>query len=270
MADNVMDAPTELDCEPTGASLRHLERFNNPINKGEEFRNITNYFLYGGWPKIIEQFFYESPVRNDSGYSPALVFPGSELAAHRIDPYPIIYPNDSALKLGDMILQTAWIRGLSPRLYFYYPAGPADANREDRINKQITVIRFIEKSKHMPLPAPTAPGIEFVDHSLLQWCAPEILINTNENDVSRGIPLSDFKTEYLDANFPEIVIEIKPELRPQLINMEITSSSLAEILDAVAYCLDATWDWVDKNKIYIAPVPGYSASVTSCIGEGCE
>ena len=53
------------------------------------------------------------------------------------------------------------------------------------------------------------------------------------------------------------MIEAKQELMNVHVPINITTRSLAELLDEIAYRLDAVWEWHNGEKIYISTMPGF-------------
>ena len=70
------------------------------------------------------------------------IFPSDELGAQRIEPVPIVH--SSGLTIGDLVLKTAWTRGLSPRLFYLESTSGTTTKRD-------TVIKFVHRHQFIPV-----------------------------------------------------------------------------------------------------------------------
>ncbi|MDX8430892.1 MAG: hypothetical protein SNF33_03695 [Candidatus Algichlamydia australiensis] len=255
-------------------SLIHLNRFQKELTT-EEYWQASQFFLHGGWSEVIKQYFYESPERSSGDdYSPVVILPGDELGARRIEPLPLVY--SEGITLSDMVLKTAWIRGLSPRL-IYFNSGQQGRDPE-------TVLKFIKRREPLPFNYSRPPELISIDRTLLSVdTAPKVLDTRNETN-SRGKKLLEIISELttpatdLPPGSSEPVpigrfsyfhgkIFIEHELKHQFVRIRVEDTlSLVEILNAIAYYLDAVWEWID-DKIFIGLHPGSGATVHSWLSE---
>lgn len=220
----------------------HLLKFTVEI-KEDNFVPILRGLKKEGWRDILSQSpFNGSHTRGESNFVPLIVFPGEELAATCIDPVPSAY--STGLTYGDLLIATAWMRGFSPRLVYFYPNGEK--------GRQETLLKFVRRAGPLPVIVKQRPSILSIDKTLLLNTIP---VNTMDKHGSKLKDLIDNQVVKEKTQFPDFKgkIIIHPDLQEQNVLMNIATCSLAEILDAICYCVDAMWDWIDADVIYIAP-----------------
>lgn len=239
------------------SSLNHLAPLSAPLTPSLH-RNITQAFLNSGWKEVITNHIFKHYNRTDM---PILVLPGDELSAQRIDSIPITY--SSGLTLGEFLLKTAWIRNLSPRLIYFYPNG-ANGPTE-------TILKFIEKPAFIPFSVSRPPNLLSVDRTLLSEESDPIILNKTEG---QGVLLSKLIGEITidQENSPPAPFKhfhdsilIPRGLRNIHVRLHLETKSFSEILDAITYYLNATWEWVNESKICIVPHPSSKIPVHAWI-----
>lgn len=244
-------AADTLDHLASTHELSHLRRFKRKFADSNEYWEASQYLLYGGWTELIRQYFYESPDWSDGdAFSPMLIFPGEELGARRIEPVPLTYsPN---LTVGDLVLRTAWVRDLSPRLVYL------NSDLDSRIER---VLKFVRRETSIPFDISKPPSVVAIDQMLLDLEGDPENVNTMNDNHDRGLTLikliekitgSEGKFGYFKGT-----IHPKQELRNLFVRIDLGEThSLVQILNAIAHYLDAAWEWGDDSQIHITPCPG--------------
>lgn len=242
--------------ETTRQSVNFLERFNRQLNNEDEYWQACQYLLHGGWGELIRQYFYQSPNwKDEEAFAPLIIMPGDELGASRIEPIPTSY--EANLTIGDLLIRTAWARGLSPRLLTMNPSA----------NDYEMAIKFVPRHPSVPYQIGSPPSVDLISKMLLH---PEVEEETQVIETPRRGKMLQPLLEELkgrEGKFSAFDIEASDELKYLFVRLKekLVSKSLVEILDILTHHLDAIWEWGNGGKIHIVPTPG-SATVKALLG----
>jgi hypothetical protein len=186
-------------------------------------------------------------------HRPLVILPGDEMLVPSVQIVPVEY--SAGLTYGDVLLQTAWSRGLTPR-----PIYLAEADRaEGRI-----ALRFIHVPVAcMPVSATRPPTLETLEISALHYPG-EKGFSTCDDKNPRGKPLWDILKDLTADSRPYsgITVVAHASLLPQYVGIKKeealpVGATFVEIMDTIGMKLLADWDWYGEGRAFMVPKPGY-------------
>ncbi|MFC1835099.1 hypothetical protein ACFL2Q_10225 [Thermodesulfobacteriota bacterium] len=258
---------TENETERIHASVFQGEflRFYDSATGGS--RDPESLLARSGWKGLLKD--RENYLEPRVGH-PILIFPPDELLATGIQCLPINPAADTPL--GDLLLQTAWSRGLSPR--------PSFASDEDRRRGRV-LLRMIKSPLGLDFHSLTGPvTIESLQIAIRQFDGEESIFS----DGSTGSPLGRRVHDLLKALTkapPEELSEepskaqteskesppyadITASAHPAVASLFVTIDgsevkkrrlTLTEIMDLIAFEVDGFWEWFSDKHIRLYPDP---------------
>jgi hypothetical protein len=192
------------------------------------------------------------------GPDPFTVLPGDEMIVPRIQIVPL--HDTGKTTLGEVLLQTAWSRGISPR--------PSYLSVEDR-NRGRLMVRFVHAPVQIIPGAATQPTtVDTLEKAIRQYTEKGLPARFSTcQKFARGTQFHELIKRLVDesnAPYRGITIQAHSHLLPQWVRIPEEAAlpdhaTLTNIMDAVAAQLSATWDWYGPDRIMMVPLPGYGA-----------